>query len=389
MKHERFRADLFHRLNVYPIDVPPLREHPEDIPLIAGRYCEVIQRQLGCGPVRFRSDTFQALKAYAWPGNVRELENAIARAILRASGDHSAGDLVVVSPHHFGGGRFSPENSIERGSQTGVGDSPVVKPLRAAVDDLQRDLIRAALKNSGGNWAAAARALGVNRSNLHKLAKRLGIKDTPASVDAETRLSERHVGRAERSGIPAIARSLAHVFRPRRLPPGRLRRSGLFDYPPASIFSCKEHTAFRTKHIGPLETPSPGEVNMKITLIRLFKALLGAFLALGFLVPHAASAVLKEDGQTFLVDRTGECWDITQAVSIGFDPDYFEFGLGRHAFDPLDDTHWQSSSKQNASGMRVIGVVGKGDAHAYSVNKLRHHETANTFLGSEAIVAGY
>ena len=128
---------------------------------------------------------------------------------------------------------------------------------------------------------------------------------------------------------------------------------------------------------------------MKITLIRLFKALLGACLVLGFLVPHAASAVLKEDGQTFLVDRTGESWDITQAVSIGFDPDYFEFGIGRHAFDPLDDTDWEPDAKQNGSGMRVIGVARDGDAHAYSVNKLRYHETANTFLGSQAIVAGY
>ncbi|WP_372682806.1 nitric oxide reductase transcriptional regulator NorR [Desulfosarcina sp.] len=184
VKHERFRADLFHRLNVYPIDVPPLREHPEDIPPIIGRYCEVVQRQLGCGPVRFQSDTFQALKAYAWPGNVRELENMIARTILRASAEDPAGDLVVVSPRHFGGGRFSPENAIDHGGQTGIDDDRAGKPLRAAVDDLQRELIRAALKNSNGNWAAAGRALGVNRSNLHKLAKRLGIKDTPAKSDA-------------------------------------------------------------------------------------------------------------------------------------------------------------------------------------------------------------
>ena len=128
---------------------------------------------------------------------------------------------------------------------------------------------------------------------------------------------------------------------------------------------------------------------MKITRMRMFHALLVVGLMLAFITPHAAAGVLKEGGQTYLVDRTGERWDITQAVSIGFDPDHFEFGIGRHAFNPLDDTHWQPGLKQNGSRMRVIGVVGNGDAHAYSVNKLRYHETANTFLGSEAIVAGY
>jgi len=128
---------------------------------------------------------------------------------------------------------------------------------------------------------------------------------------------------------------------------------------------------------------------MKITVMRMFHALLVVGLILAFIAPHAAAAVLKEGGQTYLVDRTGERWDITQAVSIGFDPDHFEFGIGRHAFNPLDDTHWQSGSTQNASGMRVIGIAGNGDTHAYSVDKLRYHETANTFLGPEAIVAGY
>ena len=109
VKHERFRADLFHRLNVYPIHVPPLREHPEDIPLIIGRYCEMVQRQLGCKTVRFRPDTCRALQSYEWPGNVRELENLVARAILRASADQLEKDLVVVAPHHFGGEMLSTE----------------------------------------------------------------------------------------------------------------------------------------------------------------------------------------------------------------------------------------------------------------------------------------
>jgi hypothetical protein len=113
------------------------------------------------------------------------------------------------------------------------------------------------------------------------------------------------------------------------------------------------------------------------------------FLSMVLFASSATSAVLNEADTTFIVDRTGERWDISQAVSIGFDPHQFEFGIGRHAFQPLDGRHWTSISEGTSSGMRVIGVAGNGDAHAYSVGKLRHHETANTMLGSQAIVAGY
>ena len=173
---ERFRADLFHRLNVYPIHVPPLREHPDDIPLIAGRYCEVVRRQLGVGAARFRPDTLTAMRSYAWPGNVRELENVIARAVLRASAGDRSGELVVVAPHHLGGELLSPQ-PIAENAREARSRSAGAKPLRATVEEYQRDLVSAAVKTSGGNWAAAARSLGINRSNLHKLAKRLGIKD--------------------------------------------------------------------------------------------------------------------------------------------------------------------------------------------------------------------
>lgn len=89
------------------------------------------------------------------------------------------------------------------------------------------------------------------------------------------------------------------------------------------------------------------------------------------------------------MDQTGERWDISQAVSIGFNPNEFEFGIGRNAFDPLDQTQLKPASGHHTSRMRIIGVAGAGDAHAYSTEKLRYHETANTFLGSAAIVAAY
>jgi anaerobic nitric oxide reductase transcription regulator len=174
IEKERFRADLFHRLNVYPIHVPPLREHLEDIPLIAGRFSDAVRRQLGVGPVRFRPDTISALQSYPWPGNVRELENVIARAVLRASGGCRNEELVVVAPPHLGIEAPSSGISNER-RRTGI-QMAAARPLRSSVEDFQRDLIRAAAEHNNGNWAAAARELGINRSNLHKLAKRLGIK---------------------------------------------------------------------------------------------------------------------------------------------------------------------------------------------------------------------
>jgi anaerobic nitric oxide reductase transcription regulator len=177
VQKERFRADLFHRLNVYPIQVPPLREHLEDIPRIAGCFGEVVRRRLGVGAVRFRPDTHGTLLAYAWPGNVRELENVIARAVLRASAEAAGEELVVVAPHHLGSELASPERPPARRAGAGARITPS-RPLRTAAEDIQRDLIRIAVENNNGNWAAAARELGINRSNLHKLAKRLGIKET-------------------------------------------------------------------------------------------------------------------------------------------------------------------------------------------------------------------
>lgn len=88
----------------------------------------------------------------------------------------SDGELVVVAPQHLGVDFALSEGSGGQGTHAGRGTAPA-KPLRAALEDFQCDLILGAVEHCGGNWAAAARQLGVNRSNLHKLAKRLGIKD--------------------------------------------------------------------------------------------------------------------------------------------------------------------------------------------------------------------
>ncbi|HBG19922.1 MAG TPA: sigma-54-dependent Fis family transcriptional regulator, partial [Desulfobulbaceae bacterium] len=81
----RFRADLFHRLNVYPLRVPPLRERLDDLPLLAGNFCQAIARRLGTGTITIAPSALARLRSYPWPGNVRELENLLIRAALRTS----------------------------------------------------------------------------------------------------------------------------------------------------------------------------------------------------------------------------------------------------------------------------------------------------------------
>lgn len=174
----RFRRDLFHRLDVYQITVPPLRARSEDVPVLAGLFCDLARRRLGLGPVRIRPDALALLEAASWPGNVRELENAVSRAVLRASAEVARGQPVVVTGAHLdmASGQDSSRTAPIRGRQVDAFlPVPEGTTLEQATDDYRRSIISRAVADSGGNWAAAARALGVQRSNLHRMAKRLGL----------------------------------------------------------------------------------------------------------------------------------------------------------------------------------------------------------------------
>jgi hypothetical protein len=103
----------------------------------------------------------------------------------------------------------------------------------------------------------------------------------------------------------------------------------------------------------------------------------------------ASSFMTKEDGQTYIVDQRGEKWDVTQAESIGFKPEGFQFGIGRNAFTPLDDSYLTDDTDSAPKNLRVIGVRNGSEAQAYSVPKLKWHEIANSTLGSEPIAVGY
>ncbi|MBM3990506.1 MAG: nitric oxide reductase transcriptional regulator NorR [Planctomycetes bacterium] len=168
----RFRADLRHRLDVCRIRVPPLREHPEDIALLAGYFADRARRRLGTGPIRIAPDARDELIRSPWRGNVRELENALSRAILRALGRVSAGETVIVRLSDL---RAEAQTPAEPTPSVSASVAPDL-PLREALLEFQRERIRRALVVHAGNWAAAARALGLHRSNLHHLAKRLGLR---------------------------------------------------------------------------------------------------------------------------------------------------------------------------------------------------------------------
>ncbi len=115
------------------------------------------------------------------------------------------------------------------------------------------------------------------------------------------------------------------------------------------------------------------------------------FLCLAYFITSgtAFSSVLRESDNIYIVDQTGERWDVTQAKSIGFDPHRFQYGIGREAFTPLDESYLSDDTFFVSRGLRVIGVTGGTEAHAYSVPKLRRHEIANTTIDSKPIAVGY
>ncbi|MBW2092702.1 MAG: sigma 54-interacting transcriptional regulator, partial [Deltaproteobacteria bacterium] len=142
MEQGEFREDLYWRLNVFPIFLPPLRERPTDILLLADHFVEQYAQQHQKDVRRLSTAAIDALTSYHWPGNVRELENCIERAVLLSTEG-------VIHAYHL-----PPTLQTAEGSETGISTS-----LDEAIAKVERDLISDALKSSRGNMAQAARIL--------------------------------------------------------------------------------------------------------------------------------------------------------------------------------------------------------------------------------------
>ncbi|CAD5108996.1 nitric oxide reductase transcriptional regulator NorR [Zestomonas carbonaria] len=168
----RFRADLYHRLSVYPVHIPPLRERGRDVLLLAGHFLELNRARLGLRCLRLSPEAERVLLGYDWPGNVRELEHVISRAALKVlSQAESRTALLSIEAPWLG----LELPAIQRQHSPQVSPETMPEPMQQALERYQRELIQAALARHDGKWAAAARDLQMDPSNLRKLARRLSL----------------------------------------------------------------------------------------------------------------------------------------------------------------------------------------------------------------------
>jgi hydrogenase-4 transcriptional activator len=171
----KFREDLYYRLSVIRIHVPPLRERREEIPHLSTFFLREAIERLGKPDIHLSSETLEVFSQYWWPGNVRQLKNEIQRAVALSAPGGS------VEPAHL-----SPEVVSTRLSP-GSGSIRIPRAatvnLASAIEHMERDLIQAALDRAGGNISETARALGLTRRGLYLKIRRLGL-DAPAEVDA-------------------------------------------------------------------------------------------------------------------------------------------------------------------------------------------------------------
>lgn len=164
----RFREDLYHRLSVVVISIPPLRERVEDIPILAQAFLEEILLEYKLPPKIFTPAALEVLKRLPWPGNVRELRNAVERLVIFSGNEITAEDVrsfvVPGSPSREKSNTEAPSLPLEG------------KSLEAFLDEMEREYLLYHLRQHGFNVSKTAEALGMQRPNLHARMKRLGIR---------------------------------------------------------------------------------------------------------------------------------------------------------------------------------------------------------------------
>ena len=163
VREDKFRQDLFHRVYVFPLVLPPLRERREDIPALVGHFAAQVSAQNGWKPISFTAEAMAALQSQAWPGNVRELRNMVERLMLLATDGQVDLETVQLALPKGGSSSVVASSTFSSGA------------LTERVDAFEREVILAELKRSHSNVSLAAKSLGLERSHLYKKAEQLGI----------------------------------------------------------------------------------------------------------------------------------------------------------------------------------------------------------------------
>jgi two-component system, NtrC family, response regulator AtoC len=174
-----FREDLYYRLNVVPIDIPPLREHKEDIPELAAHFLARFARESEREIKGFTPAALHSLMEYHWPGNVRQLENTVERAVALSSGpmiDVSDIHLDRAAPHTA----FSSSSGGSEGAALAGSGGMSFLPEGMTLEQWEDELIREALRRANGNKSQAARLLGLSRNALRYRLGKLGVEDEEA-----------------------------------------------------------------------------------------------------------------------------------------------------------------------------------------------------------------
>jgi two-component system response regulator PilR (NtrC family) len=164
----QFRQDLYYRINVIELRVPPLRERREDVPKLAGRVLERLSTDAGGAPAKLTPEALASLLAYSFPGNVRELENVLERAVALCENNLITPDDLRLVPHAQREAAAIVEEEIDETSDGGGG-------LDSYISNLEREAIMKALQDTRYNKTAAAKKLGITFRALRYKLKKLGI----------------------------------------------------------------------------------------------------------------------------------------------------------------------------------------------------------------------
>jgi two-component system response regulator HydG len=179
----KFREDLYYRLKVVHLRIPPLRERLDDVPMLARHFLAEFSRRFGVGPYKLTPSLLERLNSYAWPGNVRELENALESVVALSQGNEL--DLTLLpssAPEPKSAASSSAAAPIAASPAAATGEGPHAD-LKARMDAYERGIIVAALEEARGNRSQASRNLGINRATLHGKLRKYGLTDSDTDLD--------------------------------------------------------------------------------------------------------------------------------------------------------------------------------------------------------------